>query len=342
MRGALLLLLGLGCACGAEPRAAAPRHGEGALRGAEVCSDDEALATVAIIGARDDGVAFTYCTGTLITPDVVLVAAHCITETNTVSQWVSRERDLRALPAATVEERDAVLAASVPVRRALAHPEYDGGSHAHDVGLFFLDAALPDAPLGLVLEAGDDAAIGDGDGVTGQLGGYGYDEDEVFGLLRCAPMTVTSGNGVHLYVESEAGGPQGCNGDSGGGLVVAVPTTHARTDRVVGVASYTTPDCAEFTGFADLRLDRAWMATQLDDCSTRAWCEVPGLLGAAFFDPPPLAEGEGEGDPGAPDDDDETGEPPAGCAEAPTPLGALVLALALRRRRARRPAWAGP
>lgn len=296
------------------------------LRGAAVCEEGAAPTSVAIIGTRQDGLAFVYCTGTLIAPDVVLVAAHCITETTTVAQHVSLTADLRFLPAADPATRDETLAASVPVRRSAPHPDYDGGSHAHDVGLFFLDAPLLDVTPAIVLEAADDASSGAG--VAAAFSGYGYDEDDVFGLKRCAEVVVSRSDGVHLYVDSAADVPQGCNGDSGAGLFVEVPTEHARTDRVAGVASYTAPSCTGFTGFADVRLDRDFLDAQMQDCSDRAWCDVQGLIPASAYDPPPPSEGEGEGEA----DGDEA---PGGCASgSAAPVLALALgALATQRRR---------
>jgi Trypsin len=322
-------------ACGGAPAPASSVSHE-ALQGAPACEAGAAPSSVAIIGTRDDGLAYVYCTGTLIAPDVVLAAAHCITETPTVAQHVSLESDLRFLPGAEPDLRDQTLAASVAVRRSAPHPSYDGGSHAHDVGLFFLDAPIASVTPAIVLESADDAALGDGAGVAVSFAGYGYDEEDVFGLKRCAQATLAGGDGTHLYVETADGVPQGCNGDSGGGLFVDVPTAHARTDRVAGVASYTAPGCAEFTGFADVRLDRAFLDEQLQDCADRAWCEVPGLVPAAFYDPPVPAEGEGEGEgPNAPAGDGAS-DAPGGCGSgSAAPLAVVLIALAPRRR----PRW---
>jgi Trypsin len=320
-------------ACGGAP-ALTSTASRAALRGAPACGDGAAPSTVAIIGTRDDGLAYVYCTGTLIAPDVVLAAAHCITETTTVAQHISLESDLRFLPSADPETRDQTLAMAVGVRRSAPHPLYDGGSHAHDVGLFFLDAPIASVTPAIVLESADDAALGDGAGAAVSFAGYGYDEEDVFGLKRCAEATLAGGDGTHLYVETADGVPQGCNGDSGGGLFVDVQSAHARTDRVAGVASYTAPGCAEFTGFADVRLDRAFLEEQLQACSDRAWCEVAGLIPAAFYDPPVPAEGEGEGEDRKDPADD--GDAPAGCVSgSAAPLAAVLIALATRRR----PRW---
>lgn len=324
----------VGAACGGEGTTASGPASHHALRRAPACGAAEALTTVAIIGTRDDGAAFVYCTGSLVAPDAVLVAAHCITETTTVAQYANRDGDLRSLPGADAAVRDATLAASNAVVRSAPNPSYNGGTHAHDVGLMFLAQPFVDAPLAIVLAAEEDPGVEDGIEVA--FAGYGYDEEAVFGLKRCATATLDRSDGLHLFVDGSGDAPQGCNGDSGGGLMIDVPTAHARSDRVAGVASYTAPDCATFTAFSDVRIDRDFLDEQLQDCSGRSWCEVPGVIPPGAFDPPAPPQGEGDGDePGDVDGTASNGDTSAGCSSTPWRALAFALVPCLLRSRAR-------
>src|SRR5262245_40817925 len=200
---------------------------------------------VMIVDTRDD-----LCTGTALSRDLVLTAAHC----------VSRKVDYTIKPYQT----------GLPIRvRAIArHPRFDQASYAAsrataDIALLKLAAPLPDIVVPATLAAPRRVAVGDtltiaGFGVTVAGTAHGL------GLPRMATLTVTGTpvtSQIRLYdtaTRNPRFGLCGCTGDSGS------PAFDGDGPMVIGVVTWSTAPrdqevCGGLTGVTPLLLYRDWI-----------------------------------------------------------------------------------
>ena len=142
-----------------------------------------ARAIVMIVDARDD-----LCTGTALTPDLVLTAAHCVVR--------KVDYQVKAYQAG----------GPIPVRTIARHPRFDYASYAAsrataDVALIKLAAPLPDAVIPASLAAPRRVAPGE----TLTIAGFGVTlagTARGLGQPRMATLTVTGKPGslqIRLY-----------------------------------------------------------------------------------------------------------------------------------------------
>jgi secreted trypsin-like serine protease len=247
-------------------------------------SDDDWPMTGAIIVEAQHAV---ICSSTLIAPDVVLLAAHCVDPAALQSFGYSgpmvwtRESNLAAFDGSGAPDLpyDAVVITGVafPAQFSL-NAMGEGVALNHDVGLAFLAQAQLDAPLGYLPSDEEAETIATGVGVTvvgwgqtSQTGGAGvkYEGDSVIGAV--APFEFQVGPSFDDVRQ--------CHGDSGGPTFLAVDTRSSETNRVIGVTSHAwdATDCASVGG-VETRLDYYldWIDDAMGDAcanGTRAWCD---------------------------------------------------------------------
>jgi hypothetical protein len=216
---------------------------------------------VTIVGSRG-----TFCTGTLVAPDLVLSAAHCTLPGATykiVEYGADKQPQLR------------------DVKRVASHPDFNvQGILAHrasaDVTLLQLDAPLagrPTAPLGA-----PHAPLGAGNAFT--VAGVGVTvrgDGRSGGVVRSAALVATGQPGtlqirlVDAATNNQSAGLGACTGDSGG------PVFEDQNGRavVVGVVSWSTgpnntAGCGGLTGVTPLTLYRDWILQ-----TARGWGTSP-------------------------------------------------------------------
>jgi secreted trypsin-like serine protease len=200
---------------------------------------------VMVIDGRGD-----LCTGTALTRDLVLTAAHCV-----------------ALPI-PYKVRAYQNGATVDVRQATRHPGFTMAAYAAsrataDIALVKLATPLPD----IIVPAGLAAARRVAAGETLTIAGFGVTRNKTadgLGIPRAANLTVTGKPGslqVRLHdpaTLSKRAGLGGCVGDSGG------PAFDGEGPLVIGVISWSTAPndeegCGGLTGVTPLLNYRQWI-----------------------------------------------------------------------------------
>ena len=211
-------------------------------------TEGQAMSVGALVSQSSDGWSNS-CTATLIAPNVVLTAAHCLTNRrgNTVAS-----RNVRF----AVGEDAARPTHSYDVQAVYRHPEYrsvHGGNATHDIGLLVLTEDARDAIPEIEPIAANCVEPGAGFiGADVQNGGYGITEP--------ATSWPHSHNTYRYWVVEEVveltdfdfvvdGHGEGavCNGDSGGPSLWTMPDG---VIRVMGTVSWGDPSCVDLDHFA--------------------------------------------------------------------------------------------
>jgi secreted trypsin-like serine protease len=263
------------------------------------------------------------CTGTLIAPDVVLTAGHCLDPFITAGE----------IPGFTlVHDTVSSQPAFTPGMRTLQHPEFDlftdpgsGVTRWNDIALLFLAQPITSVPPIRVGSTSDGALLVPD--LPLELVGYGRtsNSSDAVGVMYngIAPLVVA---GTHELQISHPGDVQNCQGDSGGPALADFGDGY----RVVGVVSRSaaTNQCTQ--GGIDTRVDAylEWIYAETGVCA----------VGDARCTPDASVAPQADADDGGGDDDGMGG---GGCCStsrgtaASSWLLALGVALALGRRRAR-------
>lgn len=216
------------------------------------------------------------CTGTLIAPDVVLTAAHCVDP----RLWPIVPGFTLALDASG----RAGVPAIVPGREGVAYEEFDieapledGLGQFHDIGILRLAepiTAVP--PVRMARRAHASLLVA---GLAVDIAGYGR-TDAVggdLGVLFDARATIASVNAHELQIGAGTPEPQSCDGDSGGPGLADFDTGR----RIIGVVSRSFAGMACVTGGIDTRVDAylSWIHAQVPSgipCGSGLEAPCPG------------------------------------------------------------------
>ena len=200
---------------------------------------------VMVIDPRGD-----LCTGTALTRDLVLTAAHCVAR------------------AERYEVRPYQTDATIGVRSVALHPRFDLASYAAsrataDVALIKLTGELPDIVVPAALAAPRRVKVGETLNIAG-FGTVAAGTERGLRQPREAKLTVTGQPGslqIRLYdnaTRNRRPGLGACTGDSG------APAYEGEGPLVIGIVSWSTAaddeeGCGGLTGVTPLIAYRAWI-----------------------------------------------------------------------------------
>ncbi|RMG39830.1 MAG: hypothetical protein D6719_12370 [Candidatus Dadabacteria bacterium] len=183
------------------------------------CSEtgSSVLRVLAQVDLGREVVNFPVCTGTLVTPNTVITAAHCFLESTVAgfpvvgyAVYVGEAGSGQVIPAA-----DIAVAPGVRVEQSV-------GRWFNDAALILLKSSLSLPLMPILLSRSVQT------GEDGFVYGYGAREqgDTTEGLdfakLQSGTMTIQNVTPNHIFVAFSGNGVNVCNGDSGGPLVVLV------------------------------------------------------------------------------------------------------------------------
>lgn len=196
------------------------------------------------------------CGGVLISPDTVLTAGHCVFVDFPGRFRITQASDIDVIVGGT-DLGLAVDGERVGVRRIIYDPRFDPATRAHNLAILQLASSVTATPAAVATPA--QAALR-APGVPAVLAGFGLTAQNYntppSSVLNAAtlpvidPVECAASYGPafdadqHLCAgDLEAGVPDACGGDGGGGLVA----DDAGTPTVIGVVSFNSGWCGQST-----------------------------------------------------------------------------------------------
>jgi hypothetical protein len=295
------------------------------------------------------------CTATLVAPDAILLAAHCVDTSvyygmdvdfyfsfsENVQSFGAPGRPL-TFPADTYTVIDSVKHPDFTMSAFETTEPISGPGLYYDVAVAFLDEPVTDRSPAMVMGPNDSDAIVVNTPV--EIVGYGmrtaeYDpynpDPEDSGIKYHADTFINEVGATEMQIGDVDPAPQKCHGDSGGPTFLDYNDGMTPVQRLVGITSHAYDESDCLRGGVDTRVDayRDWIEDELVDAcvsSVRTSCENGGVLAVPFQPaPPPPAETTPSGY--APTGKFEQADD---CSQVrPEPFAALLVLLPLLRRR---------
>jgi len=175
-----------------------------------------------------------YCTGVLVTTNVVATAAHCVTPTPPDQVYFGNDPSNKK------------KGTFIDVTTSRVHPDFDEDTLVNDIAVVGLAATAPTAPLNVFVKEFDDSYIG----LEIRLIGFGATGPDNTQNLRKRTGTTAITSYTNDDFRFRPAPSQTCVGDSGGPAVAKIGDHEA----VIGLTSSGDSNCASYG--RDMRIDR--------------------------------------------------------------------------------------
>jgi uncharacterized membrane protein YgcG len=223
--------LGLGLAALALGLAACEEPGAGEARGAIIGGEDDPgdPAVVMLASYPPDHTTLDTCTASVIAPNVLLTAAHCVDPNKHPSYLYGV---FTGADASAYTTANTLIPHLASVKEVHMHPDYVATAPFHaDVGVVITDQPIGVDPLPIQRDPLDKSVVGQ----PARIVGYGQIKYQDYNAVRhqAATTVATLDSGDTITVGDLD--HRSCVGDSGGPALVKV----GGEERIVGVDSYT-------------------------------------------------------------------------------------------------------